>query len=497
MVRMPRDPRYDALFAPLRIGPKTLKNRFMQVPHCAHYGVDNPETQAAFRAMKAEGGWAAVNTEYCSIHPETDDKPHLNAQLWDEADVKNQAELVRRVHEHGALAGVELWYGSVHAPNYDSRLPARGVSQIQTDYGTGQSCYAMDAEEVRELQGLYVSAAIRAREAGFDIVNVYGGHCHTITHHFLDPFYNKRDDDYGGTLENRARFWLELLEQIRAAVGETCAIAARIGVDTNREPGVTLDDARQFIEWADPFVDFWDITISNVIDWHHDVTPASMYAEHYQRPWLEGIRASTEKPVVGVGRFVSPKVMAEAVQSGLLDVIGAARPSIADPFLPAKIEEGRTDDIRECIGINTCLQRVWAVGSRLVCAQNATAGEEYRRGWHPERSRQAANADRSVLVIGAGPAGLECAKVLGKRGMRRVQLVDANDEPGGAMRWIPRLPGLAEWAKLTSYRARQIEKLEKDRARRRRMEREASSGRRDENARVRLHGSPGPLHRPQ
>ena len=95
-------------------------------------------------------------------------------------------------------------------PNYDSRLPARGVSQIQTDYGTGQSCYAMDAEEVRELQGLYVSAAIRAREAGFDIVNVYGGHCHTITHHFLDPFYNKRDDDYGGTLENRARFWLEL-----------------------------------------------------------------------------------------------------------------------------------------------------------------------------------------------------------------------------------------------------------------------------------------------
>ena len=430
------------------------------MPHCAHYGIDNPETQAAFRAMKAEGGWAAVNTEYCSIHPESDDKPHLAAQLWDDADIRNQALLAARAHEHGALAGVELWYGSVHAPNYDSRLPARGVSQISTDYGTGQSCYAMDASEIRELQGFYVAAARRAEEAGFDIVNVYGGHCHTVTHHFLDPFYNKRDDEYGGSLANRARFWLEVLEMIRDAVGGSCAIAARIGVDTNREPGVPLEEARQFIAWADDLVDLWDVTISNVIDWHHDVTPARMYAENYQRPWLEGMRDATKKPVVGVGRFVSPDVMAEAVHGGVLDVIGAARPSIADPFLPSKIEQGRSDDIRECIGINTCLQRVWSVGSRLVCAQNATAGEEYRRGWHPERSRPATNAAQEAVVIGAGPAGLECAKILGRRGMRRVRLVDSDPEMGGHMRWLPQLPRLSQWAKLVEYRAGQIEKLD-------------------------------------
>jgi dimethylamine/trimethylamine dehydrogenase len=152
-------------------------------------------------------------------------------------------------------------------------------------------------------------------------------------------------------------------------------------------------------------------------------------------------------------------MMVEAINDGALDIIATCRPSISDPFLPKKIDEGRLDDIRECIGCNICISR-WEIGGPpVICTQNATAGEEYRRGWHPEKFEKAANADNDVLIVGAGPAGMECARVLGERGMRRVHLVEAQDDMGGIMRWIPQFPGLGEWARVVNYRKIQIDKL--------------------------------------
>ena len=210
-----RSGKYDVLFEPVRIGPKTMRNRFYQTPHCTSLGVDAPGAQAELRAMKAEGGWAVVNTEACSIHPESDDKPLVTARLWDDDDVRNLSLMCARVHEHGSLAGVELYFGGPHATNYEARLAPRGVSQI-ADEGSlcGHSCYAMDKEEIRELQGFYVAAARRARSAGFDVVIIHGN-VGSITQHFLMRRFNKRTDEYGGSFENRARFWCETLEQTR------------------------------------------------------------------------------------------------------------------------------------------------------------------------------------------------------------------------------------------------------------------------------------------
>ena len=172
----------------------------------------------------------------------------------------------------------------------------------------------------------------------------------------------------------------------------------------------------RFIEHVDHLVDLWDVQVGPPSAARHDRSVASsrVRPENYQKPWVEQIRPHTEKPIVGVGRFTNPDTMVAVIRSGQLDIIGAARPSIADPFLPAKIEEGRLDEIRECIGCNICLSRFKIGGPRLVCTQNPTAGEEYRRGWHPERFTRARNADNDVLVVGAGPAGMECAIVLGQ-----------------------------------------------------------------------------------
>jgi dimethylamine/trimethylamine dehydrogenase len=457
---MARNPKHDVLFEPIQIGPKTMKNRFYQIPHCNGFGSERPLSQAYFRAMKAEGGYAACCTEYCSISPESDDTHRVSARIWDDGDIRNLSIMCELLHEHGALAACELWYGGPHAPCMESRCVPRGPSQIPSDFEYLTYAKEMDKDDIREVQQMYVDAAKRAREAGFDIVYVYGSHSY-LPQQFLTPYYNHRTDEYGGSLENRARFWRETIEQVKTAVGDDCAIAVRISTDMFMgEAGTQLErDALPFVELVDELVDVWDVNVSGISEWGEDATPSRFYPSGRQLPWQAAVKSVSKKPVLGVGRWTNPDLMVDAINSGKLDIIATCRPSISDPFLPQKIDEGRLDDIRECIGCNICISR-WEIGGPpLICTQNATAGEEYRRGWHPERFEPAANADNDVLVIGAGPAGMEAAMILGKRGMRRVHLVEAQDDMGGIMRWIPSLPGLGEWARLVNYRKIQIDKL--------------------------------------
>jgi dimethylamine/trimethylamine dehydrogenase len=458
---MSRNPRHDVLFQPIQIGPKTLRNRFYQVPHCSGFGTTKPFSQARHRSVKAEGGWAALCTEYAPISPDSDESPFTSARFWDEEDAAVLSVMCREVHEHGSLAGIELHHAGVHSDRRESRWPALAPSQIASDQlppsVMPEAPKAMEKEDIRRIQDQWAKAAVRARGAGFDIVYVYGGHSY-LPMQFLSTFYNKRRDEYGGSFENRARFWLETLEGVRAAVGRDCAIACRIAIDALGPAGVSVGEGVEFIRLADRLVDLWDVNVSSIVDWGKDSGSSRFFQAGYQLEWSGKARLATRKPIVGVGRLTNPDQMAEIIRSGKWDIIGAARPSIADPFLPKKIEEGRLDEIRECIGINSCTSRSdW--GSHLGCAQNATAGEEYRRGWHPERFDRATNADRDVLVVGAGPAGMECAIVLGKRGLRRVHLVEADAEIGGTMRWIPTLPGLGEWKRFVDYRKIQLDKL--------------------------------------
>ena len=201
--------------------------------------------------------------------------------------------------------------------------------------------------------------------------------------------------------------------------------------------------------------DLWDVNISYV---ENDSMSARFSSEGFQEPYIAAVKKLTSKPVVGVGRFTSPDVMASQVKRGVLDLIGAARPSIADPWLPRKIAEGREDDIRECIGCNICRAHN-NIGAPIRCTQNPTMGEEHRRGWHPEIVTGANNyKDDAVLVIGGGPAGLECAMTLGKRGYR-VMLAEKDRELGGRVSKESKLPGLASWARVRDYRLGQIAKL--------------------------------------
>jgi len=454
---MTRDPRHDILFEPVRIGPKTLRNRFYQVPHCTGFGSEKPASQARFRGTKAEGGWAAVCTEEALVSPDSDFWPIVSQRIWDEDDARNLALMADEAHQHGALAGIELTHGGAHGGTRESRWPAVGPSQLPSDYSSAVVPKAMEPDDIRRVRSDWVRAARLARDAGFDIVYVYGGHSY-LPLQFLSPFYNKRTDAYGGALENRARFWLETLGVVREAVGDDCAIAVRMCVDALGPAGIEIHEGLEFIRLADHLVDLWDVNVGSITEWSKDSGVSRFFPEGYQLEWTGRVREATAKPIVGVGRLTNPDRMAEIIRSGAWDLIGAARPSIADPFLPKKIEDGLYGEVRECIGCNVCVMKAEA-GNHIGCTQNATAGEEYRRGWHPERFEPADNRDRDVLVVGAGPAGMECAIVLGKRGFRRVHLVEAEAEIGGIMRWIPRLPGLGEWGRVLNWRAVQLQNL--------------------------------------
>ncbi|MBL9034987.1 MAG: FAD-dependent oxidoreductase [Rhodospirillaceae bacterium] len=453
---MGRNPRYDILFEPVRIGPLTARNRFYQVPHCTGMGFDLPHSVSRLREIKAEGGWAVVNTEYCSMHWSADDAPFRFCSLWDERDVKIQAQTVEAIHRHGALAGVELWHGGNHAQNRTSREIALSPSGSHQHGIYPQQTRAMDREDIRNLRRWQVQAAKRAKCAGFDLVYVYAGHGY-LPFQFITRRWNQRGDEYGGGIENRARLLREMIVETKDAVGDTCAVAVRLAMDELLGPhGVTAEnEGRAVVELLAELPDLWDVNVSYV---ENDSMSARFGEEGHQETYVGFVKQLTTKPVVSVGRFTSPDAMASLVKRGIADFIGAARPSIADPFLPAKIAEGREEDIRECIGCNICRSSN-NMGAPIRCTQNPTMGEEYRRDWHPERIAPAGGyKDDSVLVVGGGPAGLECALSLGRRGYR-VALAEAGRDLGGRINRESRLPGLATYARVRDWRLSQIAKL--------------------------------------
>jgi len=449
---MARDSRYDVLFEPVRIGPVTAPNRFYQVPHASGMTNAMPRVRAAFRETKAEGGWGVICTGACSIDPSSDDAPLPFATLWDENDIRAHALMTEAVHRHGSLAGVELWHGGAAVMNRISRLPPlspSGIPWMATHIGFMGNLRPriMDKSDIRAVLKAQATAARRARTAGFDIVYVYAGMGYLGTQ-FLLPEYNHRTDEYGGPIANRVRFVREMIEVTKEAVGKDCGVALRISLEElHGRPGRNQPtEAHEAIELLADLPDLFDVKM--------DFSPTDCSASRFSgegshEPVIGFVRSLTEKPVVGVGRFTSPDTMVSQIRRGVLDLIGGARPSIADPFLPAKIRDGRADEIRECIGCNICISS-WHDSVPVRCTQNPTAGEEWRRGWHPERVEPTADP-RKILIVGGGPSGLECALTLGRRG-HEVTLADKGRTFGGRLLFETQLPGLSAWRRVSDYR---------------------------------------------
>ena len=452
---MTRDPRYDVLFEPIKIGPKTARNRFYQVPHCNGMGRNYPASLAEMRGVKAEGGWAVVCTEEVEIHPTSDTAPFNEGRLWTDEDMPALELMVEKVQAHGSLAGIELVYQGAQGRGYYSRSAPMAPSCRPNESHVPGHTRAMDKQDIADFRRWHKNAVKRSLRCGFDLIYTYCGHDLTLQMHFLSRKHNDRTDEYGGSLENRVRLFRETLEDTLELCEGKAAVPVRFAVDELMgEEGISCEgEGRDVVEMLAELPDLWDVNVSM---WDNDSQTSRFAEEGFQEPFIKFVKGVTSKPVVGVGRYTSADRMVSLINKGVMDMIGAARPSIADPFLPKKIEEGRIEDIRECIGCNICV-----TGDHLSipmqCTQNATMSEEWRRGWHPERFDKAASDDK-VLVIGAGPAGMEAARVLGERGYETI-LAEATTELGGRVNREHQLPGLSAWGRVKDYREGQIQKM--------------------------------------
>lgn len=445
---MTRDPRYDILFEPVKIGPVTARNRFYSVPHASGMGDYYPQANAAFRGTKAAGGWGTVSVEETEIHPTTDILPYIMPRMMEDSDIAYHQNIVEQIKQHDALAAIELAHNGLNAANMISReVPIGPSGNIFNEYYPVQS-RAMSKSDIRDLLRWQRDAAIRSKKAGYDIVYIYAGHGMGMPQHFLSRRHNRRTDEYGGSFENRARLMKEMIEVTKDAIGDTCAVAVRFGIEELLGPdGITAkEEGRALVEYLGELPDLWDVNLS---DWSNDSISSRFSSEGHQTEYICEIKQLTSKPVVGVGRFTSPDSMVSIVKKGVVDFIGAARPSIADPYLPNKINENRLDEIRECIGCNICVSGD-ITHTTVRCTQNPTIGEEWRKGWHPEQI-QPKKSDSTVLVVGSGPTGLEATYQLAKRGYT-VTLAEAGTELGGRIDREAKLPGLSEWIRVKDYR---------------------------------------------
>ena len=447
-----RDPRHDILFQPLKIGPKTAKNRFFQVPHCNGGGYRDPSAVVEMRRTKAEGGWGVIFTEQTEIHPTSEITPFIEQHLWDDRDIPALARMAEAMKSHGALAGIQLAYSGINGPNLYSREVPLAVTggPILTFTSDPVQARTLDLSDIKDLRRWFRNAVRRSQQAGFDMICLYGAHGFGIFQHFLSRATNLRTDHYGGSLENRARFIREVVEDAREETRGELAISLRLSLHEAGKLGFSNAELRDFIAMHADLPDLWDLAHGT---WEQCSGTSRFTPEAAQEDLVRGIKALTAKPVVGVGRFTSPDEMVRQIRTGVLDFIGAARPSIADPFLPRKIDEGRSNDIRECIGCNICVAGDMTHGMSR-CTQNTAFMEEWRKGWHPENARPKGASD-TVLVVGGGPAGLEAALQLGKRGYR-VTLAEASARLGGRVAQERLLPGLSAWGRVADFRLGQI-----------------------------------------
>src|SRR5947209_636651 len=332
-----REPRFDVLFEPVEIGPVTARNRFFQVPHCNGMGYRDPSAHARMRGVKAEGGWAVVCTEEVEIHPSSEVTPYIEGRIWDDRDIPMHARLCDEVHEHGSLAGIELCYNSIAASNRYSRIVPMAPSALPVKWSDPVQARRMTAADIADVRRWHRCAVDRSLRAGYDIVYVYAGHNLSVLQHFLSRRYNDRSDEYGGSVENRTRLLREVLEDTLELCEGRAGVVCRIAVDELiGERGIERAEIEEVLGLVGELPDCWDFMLGS---WPDDSVTSRFQEEGGQEPYVRGLKQLTSKPVVGVGRFTSPDTMVRMIRDGVMDMIGAARPSIADPFLPVRMEE--------------------------------------------------------------------------------------------------------------------------------------------------------------
>jgi mycofactocin system FadH/OYE family oxidoreductase 2 len=447
------------LFSPIRIGRVVVSNRIHFAAHLTNFGEDQKisERHIYYYRERARGGCGLITTEELSVHPS--DHPYDKLVDAFEPDaVPGFRKLTRTIHESDTRIFAQLSHNGQQGDSRISMRPVWGPSSGK-DPIFRETCKAMEVEDIRECVDYFARSAVHVVEGGFDGIEIQLGHS-SLIRQFLSPASNFRDDEYGGSFENRMRFCLEVIGAVRTAVGAELTLGVRLNADEmHPRGGLTLDDAKQIAARLDATgqIDFMDLSLGTF----HNLflVEGSMHTPlGYTVPLAAGIRSVVKLPVFCTNRINDPHLAEKILEDGHADVIGMVRGLICDPELPNKAREGRSDDIRHCIACNQgCIGRM-GLGYALGCIQNPAVGEEQTLGMG---TLKPSPNPRKVVIVGGGPAGMEAARVAAMR-RHRVILLERSQELGGQNLIAGKGAGRQEITGVTRWLVSQLRKLDVD-----------------------------------
>ncbi len=431
--------KFPNLSSPITIGRTTFRNRIFSAPmggtDITNDGCIGPKS-TAFYELRGKGGAAAVTVSECMVHPQTDASHayHLDESILNSlACATYTADAIRR---HGAIPSIELSHSGQFAGTYmTDKTKQHEMNQWGPCDGVradGVPVKALTKEMIDEIVAAYGHVAGLAKRAGFEMVMIHGGHG-WLVNQFLSPLFNHRDDEYGGSLENRARFAVEVLQSVRQAVGPFFPIEFRMSGAEFCEGGYGLEEGVEIAKLIEPYVDIIHVS-AGTYQKTFGITHPSMFEEHGRNVYLAAeIKKHVSKPVATIGGLNDPEQLEEIIASGKADIVYMGRALLADPELPRKIVEGRDEEIVKCLRCFTCMAERAATSTRR-CTVNPIIGREMEGS-----EVTPAPVKRKVLVAGGGPGGLYAAYTAARRG-HEVILCEKEDEVGGILKSEQALP---------------------------------------------------------
>ncbi len=451
---------FHSLFTPVQVGRLTLKNRIYSSGHAEAMAEGGRPTErlGRYHEGKARGGCAlTIFGGSSSVHPSSPAAAWKQIANHDDSIIPAYRALANAVHRHDCLVFTQLTHLGRRAQSdpeagnvllAPSQIPERVHREIP---------HELEAEQIVELVRAFGEAARRCRDGGLDGVEISMAHNHLIDQ-FWSPLFNERSDEYGGSLDNRMRFGMEVLREIRRRVGGDFVVGARISGDERTPGGLTTRDmaaiARRLAESG--LVDFLSIIGGGAHSYtlQAAAVPNMSFATGVFVPLATLIKEAVPgMPILHASRIVDPRHADRIVADGQVDVVGMTRALIADPDLARKAREGRLDDIRTCVGANEgCIDRIYQ-GKAVTCVQNPATGREAELG-----DVRPAPTPKKVVVVGGGVAGMEAARMAALRG-HRVLVLEKAAELGGQVLLAARAPARAEYAGIARFLAFQIRKL--------------------------------------
>jgi 2,4-dienoyl-CoA reductase-like NADH-dependent reductase (Old Yellow Enzyme family) len=449
---------FPRTFSPITVGHLTLANRLCHVATLTNFAEANRPGQrhVDYYAARARGGVGMIVTEAIAVHPKSVPMPSIIAG-WDRASVDGLTRISDAVHAHGVPIVGQLWHlgrqqlwTPVSAPWAPSAIP---------DPHSGTIPHAMTPEEIDEVVESHATTARNMQDATFDGVELHGAHGYLITQ-FLSPWSNRRDDDYGGSLENRLRFVRQIVDALRATCGRRFVVGLKLNAHELVAGGIDLAESRRIATAlvGDGGLDYFAVSQGNFSKTLEAHAPDMHFPRLAFRELARGIKeVAGGVPVCVMARVVSPEDAEDALASGDGDFVGMSRALVADAELPMKARHGRADRIRPCISCNVCWGAV-AAGKPITCLYNPSVGHEAAVNVDQP---PAAVVKRRVVVVGGGLAGLEAARVAALRG-HGVVLLEKSSVLGGQANLAAQLPGRAEFGRMTAWLIARVRELPVD-----------------------------------